>query len=242
MIRRNRAFQAVNTTLSRFHQRRHVKDPELRAKLTPGYEIGCKRILISNDWYRALAQPNVAVVASGVAEIRGNVVVASDGTEHEVDTIILGTGFEVVPPPVTELVHGRDGRKLADVWRKALHHYRAVEVAGFPNYFRLAGIGCGLGHGSLVFQIESQTAYLSDALRTMREHGLASVEVSPEAQDAYVRFLDEDLPRTVWSKGGCTSWYQDASGSVTSMWPRSMWSYRRLMRRFETADHRVVSA
>ena len=148
MIRRDRLARVVNESIARLHLRRHVHDPELRSKLTPSYEIACKRILISNKWYPALAQPNVEVVAAGVSEVRGRAVIASDGTEREVDTIILGTGFEVVPPPVTERIVGRGGRTLADVWRESLDHYRAVEVAGFPNYFRLAGVGCALGHGS----------------------------------------------------------------------------------------------
>jgi cation diffusion facilitator CzcD-associated flavoprotein CzcO len=242
LIRRNRVFKATMQAVSRLHLRRHVPDPGLRDKLTPDFEIACKRILMSNTWYRALAQPNVDVVASGVREVRGSTVVGADGSECEVDTIILGTGFEVLPPPVTQRIFGRGRRSLAETWRGKLHHYRAVEIAGFPNYFRLAGVGCGLGHGSLVFQIESQTAYLVDALRAMRARGVASVEVSGEAQDDYMRFLKADLDRTVWMRGGCQSWYQDSDGGTTSMWPRSMWSYRQLMRRFVPADHHLRAA
>jgi cation diffusion facilitator CzcD-associated flavoprotein CzcO len=239
MIRRNRAFRKAAEAVARLQLRRQVRDPELRDKLTPDFEIGCKRVLVSNDWYRALAQANVDVVASGVREVRGNTVIASDGSACEVDTIVLGTGFEVVPPPVTELIHGRDERSLADTWRTSLSQYRAVEIAGFPNLFRLSGVGCGLGHGSLIFQIESQTAYLRDALRTMSERGLASVEVSQEAQDDYMAFVRAEVGRTVWALGGCTSWYQDASGAATAMWPRSMWSYRRLMASFDPSHHHL---
>jgi cation diffusion facilitator CzcD-associated flavoprotein CzcO len=242
LIRRNRTVRAIIEGIARAHLRRHVRDPELRAKLTPDFEIGCKRILISNDWYPALAEPNVEVVAGGVREIRGRTIIASDGSEHEVDTIILGTGFEVMPPPVTERITGREQRSLAEVWRGALRHYRAVEVAGFPNYFRLAGVGCGLGHGSMIFQIESQTAYLRDVLRAMARHDASSVEVSQQAQDEYMRFAAADVGRTVWALGGCKSWYQDEHGEATSMWPRSMWSYRRLMRTFEPADHVIHTA
>ena len=168
-------------------------------------------------------------------------MIASDGSEHEIDTIIFGTGFEVLAPPITERIHGRGRRSLADAWRGGLRHYRAVEVAGFPNYFRLAGAGCGLGHGSLIFMIESQTAWLRDALRTMARHGASSVEVTERAQDEYMRVAAADAGRTVWALGGCTSWYQDQNGDATSMWPRSMWSYRRLMASFEPADHILQS-
>jgi cation diffusion facilitator CzcD-associated flavoprotein CzcO len=242
LIRRNRVIRRITEAVSLLRLRRQVPDPELRAKLTPDFEVACKRVLISNTWYRALAQPNVDVVASGVREVRGSTVIAADGSEREVDTIILGTGFEVVPPPITERIVGRDERSLADVWRSALAHYRAVEVSGFPNYFRLAGVGCGLGHGSLVFQIEAQTTYLVEALRAMREHGAASVEVSEDAQAEYMRFLSTDLNNTVWMRGGCQSWYQDASGGAAAMWPRSMLSYRRLMSGFAAADHHLRAA
>jgi cation diffusion facilitator CzcD-associated flavoprotein CzcO len=237
MIRRNRAFRFAMQAIARRHLRRQVSDPELRAKLTPDFEIGCKRVLCTNQWLPALAQPNVELVASGVREVRGSVVIAADGSEHEVDTIILGTGFEVTPPPITERIHGREGRALADMWRETLAHYRAVEVAGFPNYFRLAGVGCGLGHGSLIFMIETQTAYLRDALRMMDSADLASIEVSAQAQDDYMAFARSETGKTVWSLGGCTSWYQDASGEASGMWPRSMRSYRQLMARFDASHH-----
>jgi cation diffusion facilitator CzcD-associated flavoprotein CzcO len=239
MIRRRKGAQVILQAIARRHLRRQVVDPELQAKLTPDFEIGCKRVLVTNDWYRALAKPNVDVIASGVREVRGRTVIASDGSECEVDTIILGTGFEVVPPPITELIQGRDERSLADVWRESLRHYRAVEIAGFPNYFRLSGVGCGLGHGSLIFQIESQMVYLRDALRTMTQLGLTSVEVSPQAEDDYMTFVRAEVGRTVWAQGGCTSWYQDDKGESTAMWPRSMWSYRRLMASFDPSHHHL---
>ena len=238
MIRRNRAARALIEGLARHNLHRHVKDPDLRAKLTPTYEIGCKRLLISNDWYPALVQPNVDVVAGALREVRGRTLIASDGSHREVDTIILGTGFEVVPPPVTERILGRDGHSLADDWRRRLRHYRAVEVAGFPNYFRLAGVGCGVGHGSMLSQIEAQVAYLRDALRSMSRRRLTSVEVSQRAQDDYMRATAHDIATTVWSLGGCNSWYVDEHGDV-GMWPRSMYAYRRLMRRFEPEHHHL---
>ena len=237
LIRRNRVFRTIVQGFARAHLRRRVPDPELRAKLMPDFEVACKRILISSDWYPALAQDNVDVVAAGVREVRGRTVIANDGSAHEVDTIIFGTGFEVLAPPVTRRIQGRGGRSLADVWRHGLRHYRAIEVAGFPNYFRLAGAGCGLGHGSLIFMIESQTAWLRDALRTMARRGANTVEVSERAQDDYMRFAAAHAGRTVWALGGCTSWYQDQRGEATVMWPRSMRSYRRLMASFEPADH-----
>ncbi|HXO06887.1 MAG TPA: NAD(P)/FAD-dependent oxidoreductase [Solirubrobacteraceae bacterium] len=237
MIRRDRPARMLLERQARLHLRRQVRDPHLRAKLTPNFEVGCKRILLSNKWYPALTQPNVDVVAAGVTEIRGRTVIASDTTEREVDTIILGTGFEVLPPPISARIIGRDERTLADVWDAALDHYRAVEVAHFPNYFRLAGVGCALGHGSMLAQIESQVAYLRDALRMMKQRGLASVEVTQQAQNAYMDYARAKLSSTVWAVGGCTSWYQDGHGGLTAMWPGTMGEYELLMAQFETDDH-----
>ncbi len=237
MIRRDRTARMLLGGLARLHLRREVRDPQLRAKLTPNFEVGCKRILLSNKWYPALTQPNVDVVAAGVVEVRGRTVIAGDATARAVDTIILGTGFEVLPPPISARIVGRDELTLADVWGKALDHYRAVEVARFPNYFRLAGVGCALGHGSMIAQIESQVAYLRDALRVMNQRGLASVEVTQRAQDAYMDCARAGLSSTVWALGGCTSWYQDGQGELTAMWPGTMRDYERLMARFEPADH-----
>jgi cyclohexanone monooxygenase len=119
-------------------------------------------------------------------------------------------------------------------------HYKALSVAGFPNYFRLGGVGCGVGHGSMIFQIESQTTYLIDALQTIQKHGLGSVEVTEQAQDAYVAKVTQDLQGTVWVQGGCSSWYQDKNGEATAMWPNSLTSYRRLTRHFEPTDHNLA--
>jgi cation diffusion facilitator CzcD-associated flavoprotein CzcO len=239
IIRRRRAAQLVLQAIGRTHLRRQVPDRRLRAKLMPNFEIGCKRILISNDWYRALAQPNVDVVSGSVREVRAHSVVDSHGVEHPVDTIIFGTGFAITTPRTIERIRGRNGRSLAEVWNGAPRHFKAIEVAGFPNYFRIGGAGCGVGHGSMIFQIESQTAFLVDALKTLAARDVTSVEVTRAAQDAYVRDVVADLAGTVWMAGGCQSWYQDANGEATTMWPGRLTSYRRQTSHFEPADHHV---
>ena len=176
-------------------------------------------------------------------EVRGRTVIAHDGSEYEVDTIILGTGFEVLArrrSPSGSTAARR--RSLADVWRGGLRHYRAVEVAGFPNYFRLAGAGCGLGHGIAGLQIESQTAYLLDALRTMAAHGARQRRGHRAGQDEYMRFAAADAGRTVWASAAARAGTRISNGQTAAMWPRSMWSYRRLMRSFEPADHHLRHA
>jgi cation diffusion facilitator CzcD-associated flavoprotein CzcO len=216
--------------------RRSISDRETRRKVTPDYTIGCKRILISNDYLPALDKPNVEVIASGLAEVRGNTVVGADGTEREVDTIILGTGFYVTDSPMAERVRGADGRSLAEVWEGSMQAHRGTTVAGFPNYFHLVGPNTGLGHNSIVYMIESQLNYLVGALETMRREGAHSVEVDAAAQARYNAGVQKAMQGTVWTEGGCASWYIDSQGRNTTLWPGFTFRFRALTRAFD-AEH-----
>ena len=220
------------------HLHHQVPDPELRAKLTPDYTIGCKRILVSSDYYPALTQDNVELVTGGVVEVRPKSVVASDGTEREVDTIIFGTGFQVTEPPAAARIVGRAGRSLRDVWAaEGMSAYLGGAIAGFPNLFMLIGPNTGLGHSSMVFMIESQLDYVLDRLRFMEAHGVATVDVRPEVQRAYNDELQAQLAGTVWNQGGCRSWYLDAQGRNTTLWPTYTWRFRRRTRRFDSESY-----
>jgi cation diffusion facilitator CzcD-associated flavoprotein CzcO len=222
------------------HLERQVHDPELRRKLTPSYRIGCKRILLSDDYYPALTQPNVEVVTDGIGEVRESSIVSEDGTEREVDTIVLGTGFRVVDMPVAERVRGRDGRTLAEVWRGSPQAHAGTTIAGFPNLFMLTGPNTGLGHNSIVFMIESQISYVMDCLRAMERRGIGAVEVRTEAQAAFNEDVQRRLSGAVWSTGGCSSWYLDASGRNSTLWPGTTWRFRRQVRRFDLANYSVI--
>jgi cation diffusion facilitator CzcD-associated flavoprotein CzcO len=234
---RHRAVGRLIERIPMMHMRRQVKDPELRRKLTPDYRIGCKRILPTNEWYPALAQPNVEVVTGGLTEVRPNSVVAEDGTEREVDTIIFGTGFHVTDVPIADRVRGRDGRTLAETWEGSMQAYKGTTVAGYPNLFFLVGPNTGLGHTSIVFIIESQIAYVLDALRTMRRRGTRTVEVLEEAQRAYNAELDRMTEGTVWVSGGCTSYYIDRNGHNSALWPTYTWPFRRRLREFDAVAY-----
>jgi cation diffusion facilitator CzcD-associated flavoprotein CzcO len=216
--------------------RKSVKDPELRRKVTPSYTIGCKRILISNDYFASLDRPNVDVITSGLNEVRGNVVVGADGTEREVDTIILGTGFYVTDSPMAERVRGADGRSLAEHWEGSMQAHRGTTVAGFPNYFHLVGPNTGLGHNSIVFMIESQLNYVVDALATMRRQGAHSCAVDAGAQARYNERVQQAMQGTVWTAGGCASWYIDKHGRNTTLWPGFTFKFRELTKSFDR-DH-----
>ena len=226
---------------------KQIDDPVLRAKLTPTYRAGCKRILMSNHYFKALNEPNADVVTDAIVEIvpEGVVTVDGDGTRtvHEVDTIIWGTGFKINEQPIADRTLGTDGRTLAEHWAttgmQALH---GTTVVGFPNLFFLVGPNTGLGHSSIIYIIESQVEYLLDALRTMRARGIAAVEPKPEAQQAFNADVQRDLEGTVWNAGGCASWYRDAHGRNTTLWPTFTFLFRRMVRRFpvEAYDTRPV--
>jgi cation diffusion facilitator CzcD-associated flavoprotein CzcO len=226
----------VAEAIARRHMRAQIRDPELLDRVTPDYTIGCKRILPSNDWYPTLAKPNVELVPSGIGEVRERSVVAEDGSERAVDTIIFGTGFQVTDMPIGHWVRGRDGKKLIDAWDGSPRAHLGSTIAGFPNLFVLLGPNTGLGHSSMVYMIESQIAHVLDALRVMRERGATIAEVKPEVQDAYNRELDAKMEGTVWNTG-CASWYIDASGRNATLWPDWTWHFRRRSRRFDPAQH-----
>jgi cation diffusion facilitator CzcD-associated flavoprotein CzcO len=224
--------------------RRHItsqlSDPELIAKVTPDYSLGCKRILPSNDWYPALAQSNVELVTDAIAEIRENSIVTADGTERDVDAIVLGTGFHVTDPPLGALVHGRGGRSLNDVWQGSMRAHLGCTVAGFPNLFLLLGPNTGLGHSSMVYVAESQIAYVMSALDTMTRRGVGVVEVTERAQDRSNADIDRRMRSTIWNTG-CHSWYIDRNGRNSALWPDWTWRFRGRTSRFDADSYRVVA-
>src|SRR6478672_5552556 len=219
-----------------------VPDPALREKLTPTFEIGCKRILISNTYYPALAADNVEVVTDRIAKVTGNAVVTEDGVERPIDVLIVATGFFTTELPITEHITGREGRTLAAQWRESgMAAYKGTTVPGFPNLFMLVGPNTGLGHSSMVFIIESQVEYLRDAIRTMDLHRYAAVEPTRPATDDWNADLQRRMERTVWSTGGCSSWYLDDHGRNTTLWPRSTFAFRKLLSAFDVAAYDVAA-
>ncbi|MFJ3041021.1 flavin-containing monooxygenase [Streptomyces tendae] len=218
-----------------------IKDPALRAKLTPDYRIGCKRILLSSTYYPALAKPNVDVVASGLSEVRGSTLVAADGTEAEVDAIIFGTGFHVTDMPIAERVVGADGRTLAETWKGGMEALRGGTAAGFPNFMTVIGPNTGLGNSSMILMIESQLNYMADYLRQLNVlGGRTALDPRPAAVRNWNHRVQERMKRTVWNTGGCTSWYLDASGRNTTVWPGTTAEFRRETRRVDLAEYQVL--
>jgi cation diffusion facilitator CzcD-associated flavoprotein CzcO len=209
------------------HLAASVSDAKLRAALTPDYEIGCKRALFSDDWYPALHRPDVTLELSALESVEGSVAIAASGARHELDVLVFATGFETTHPPYAELVTGLDGT-LAEHWAGGMRSHASTVVAGFPNLFVLDGPNASLGHNSTIEVIEAQLDYLIGAMNHLDQlNPQATLQVSPEAEDAYTRLIDALAARTVWTQGGCDSWYLDeGSRRLTLLWPGTAAEFR----------------
>ena len=223
------------------HLRRSIPDPEVRAKATPDYLPGCKRILVANDYLPSLGEPNVELVSEAIEEIRGRSIVTADGSEREVDTIIFGTGFHVLDMPIAERIRDGEGRSLADHWNGSPQAHRGTTVAGFPNFFFLLGPNTGLGHNSVVYMAETQVDYIAQTLEHARAEGAEALEPEAGAQRAWNRAIQRRMKGTVWTEGGCQSWYIDRNGLNTSLWPDFSFRFRRALRSFEPAEYLVYT-
>lgn len=220
----------------RLHLARGIKDAGLRRQLTPDYPPGCKRILISNDYYPALARPHVQVINSGIREVTANSVVTADGREYAVDAIICGTGFTSTDFLAPMQIKGLGGRELNQVWRNGAEAYKGVSVNGFPNLFMLYGPNTNLAHNSIVYMLESQFPYVLGCLQALREQGLRYLDVKPQVQQAYNQQVQQAVHQSVWAQG-CTSWYKTAAGKNTNNWPGFTFIYRQHTRRPELSDY-----
>ena len=219
-----------------------ISDPELRQKVTPTFEIGCKRILISNDYYPALDSDNVDLVTEPIAKVTGDAIVTADGVERPIDVLVVATGFHTTDLPIAEQIRGREGRSLAETWRESgMAGYKGTTVHGFPNLFFIVGPNTGLGHSSMVFIIESQVAYIREAIRVMRVNEYAAIEPTVTAQQRWNADIQRRMKRTVWNTGGCSSWYLDEHGRNTVLWPRTTFKFRELLSRFDVAAYDVTA-
>ncbi len=218
------------------HIQRQVSNPALRPKLTPSFPIGCKRILVSNDWYPALQKPNVEVVTNGIKEIREHSIVTNDNVEHEVDCIIFGTGFYATDNPIAGMIYGRDGRQLSQVWKDGEEAYLGASVHGFPNFFFIVGPNVTLGHSSMVYMIETQVQAISRILLATDENNAATVEVKLDVQQSYNEKLQKLLGGSIWATG-CDSWYKHRTGKITQLWPGFTFTFRRWNRDFKHSDY-----
>jgi cation diffusion facilitator CzcD-associated flavoprotein CzcO len=229
----------IGERMARRHLEQQIHDPNLRAALTPDYELGCKRVLVSSDFYPALLRDNVELVTSRISEVTEDGILTEDGRHRPLDVIIYGTGFHVTEPFIGTRVVGRGGIEIHDAWRQSTSALLGITVSGFPNFFLLLGPNTGLGHNSVVLMIEAQIHYIMKCLQLMRRRGWAVMEAREESQRRFAGEMKRRLARTVWQTGGCRSWYQDPkSGENPTIWPGSVVGYILRTRSVSARDFR----
>ncbi|MGC0771784.1 MAG: NAD(P)/FAD-dependent oxidoreductase, partial [Candidatus Acidiferrum sp.] len=206
----NQFVRGKATQIATRHLRHQVADPQLRATLTPKYELGCKRVLVSDDFYPALSRENVQLVTSAITEVREQSILTSDGLERPIDVLIYGTGFRATDLLIGVRIVGRGGVEIHDAWRERMNAYYGITVSGFPNFFVLLGPNTGLGHNSIILMTEAQVRYVMSCLKLMKRKRKKVIEVREETQKQFVEVVHHRLQGTVWQSGGCKSWYQDA--------------------------------
>ena len=245
----SRRMQNLLKRLALYHLRKQVASDELRAALTPNFNPGCKRLLISNTWFPALQRPNVKLVTQAVAGITATGVLGADGSHYPCDVIIWGTGFKATEFIAPMRIYGEPAMaseaggapqaapELGAIWQNnpAAAHL-GITVAGFPNLFMLVGPNTGLGHNSIVFMIECQVHYIVAALQLLRARKQTVLRLRPAAQAAQYQQVQHKMLRTVWSSG-CTSWYQNADGRIDTLWPGFTWEYWLKTRNCKVADY-----
>lgn len=240
------AFKYSSTLLKVFaereargHLRKQIADEDLRQKLTPDYTIGCKRIIVSNTLYPALALDHVTLHDrdDGIREFTEKGLVTQQGQELELDLVVYSTGFKATDGALGFNVIGQDEMRLDDVWEDYPRAYLGTMMPNFPNLFLVTGPNTGIGHTSAIFVIESQMIYIMRVLAELERRGATSVAVTAEAEQRYTDKIHHEMARTVWQTGGCHSWYQSKSGKVTAMFPGFSFVYRYLAWRFRPQDH-----
>ena len=236
VVRDARLARAI-TPLFRWILRRQVPDPVLCARLIPDYTLGCKRLILSNDYYAALGADNVELLPHALSEVRGRSAVAANGSQRDVDVIVFGSGFELRHPPIADRIRGRDGRLLSEIWDvDSPRAYRGTTVPNIPNAYFLLGPNM-VTYNSLLRLAEWQTSYIIGAIRTAEERDIEVLEVRPDVFSEFNRRLTRDIASSAYNKGGCQSYYLDENGRNFLAYPWSARTMRRSLRRFDIENY-----
>jgi cation diffusion facilitator CzcD-associated flavoprotein CzcO len=222
------------------YRSRELPDPGLRARATPDYAMGCKRVLFTSDWYSTLRRDNVELLNGAVQRATAGGIVGADGVEREADSIIWGTGFDASRFVSPMEVRGLEGRSLDDTWGDSPEAFLGTTVPGYPNFFLLYGPNTNHGSGSVPYTLECQFNYVVDAARRLRDRGFRWLDVRPEALSEWREEIGARSAETIWTRGGCTSWYTNAAGQNTNNWPGPWLEYRRRTRRIEPGHYRAA--
>ncbi|MFT0544946.1 flavin-containing monooxygenase [Allopusillimonas ginsengisoli] len=235
------AFIEQVSTMALNHLKNQVPDEKLRQDLTPDYAIGCKRILLSNDYYPTLTQPNVSLQTAGISHIDKHGVVLKNQDRVDLDLLVVATGFEAADLPIAELIHGVDGESLAEKWKDGGQAYACTTVSGFPNLFMMLGPNTGLGAGSMIFMIETQINYIKGGIGFICDNA-ALIEPEAKAQHRYVESIYQRSGGSVWLEGGCSSWYlHPRSQRLTTLWPDFMTQFRKENGSFSPDGYQVTT-
>jgi cation diffusion facilitator CzcD-associated flavoprotein CzcO len=232
-----KAMRAKRSAFRRYLQR-EIKNSDLRRRMIPNYYMGCKRILLSNDFYAAMDRPNVELVTDAIREIRQDAIISTDAAERKIDCIVLGTGFAATDFLVPMKITGSGGQDLQECWKSGAEAHLGITIAGFPNFFMLYGPNTNLGHNSIVYMIESQIRYVVACLKRLCRGEIRTLEVKKEIQGRFNSKVQQRLRRTVWAKG-CTTWYRNAAGKNTTNWPGYTFEFRRKTRAPDWDDYAV---
>jgi cation diffusion facilitator CzcD-associated flavoprotein CzcO len=230
----------VRNMANRERQKQLGDNPELLAKATPDYEIGCKRVLITDDWFPTLRRDDVELVDAAVERVTPNGIVGADGVERPADVIVHGTGFQTHSFVAPMKIRGLEGRELNEVWAGRAEAYLGTTVSGFPNMFVLYGPNTNHGSGSVPYTLECQFNYVIDAIERLRAGGFRWIDLRPETQERWRAEMEERSRDTVWTTGGCHNWYVNERGENTNNWPGAWLEFHRRTRRINPGDYRVA--
>ena len=221
--------------------KKEVKDPEIRQKLTPQYKLGCKRVLVSDDYYPAFNRPNVNLITTYIEKITADSIVTKDGQIYPVDIIVFATGFEAAEVAIYTKIFDKNGQNLIDFWAKTgVEAYRGTTVSGYPNLLFMLGPNTGLGHNSVIHMMESQMTYMLQYLELLEKSGeKAYLDVKSDVQKTHNDLLQRQFEGTVWDSG-CQSWYRNKNGRITTLYPRLTVQFRREMQKMNEADYQIV--
>lgn len=240
-MRQNTPTAAEFGRVAREHLETQVADPALRERLWPSYPVGCKRLVISDDFLPAMARPNVTLVTERIERVERGGIRTADGVLHEVDAIIYGTGFDTLQFLGAGDIAGRGGQSLRQTWQEAPEAYLGMAVAGFPNFFMLYGPNTNLGHNSILLMLEAQYRYILEALAAVNANGGRPIDVRPDALAAFNVQLQQELSGSSWA-GSCMSWYKTADGRITNNWSGSVEDYRADTARLRLEDYELLKA
>ncbi len=222
------------------HIKKYIKDKTLQTKLIPNYTIGCKRILLSNDYYPALARTNVNVITNEIETFNEKGLQTINGNQFDVDLIVYATGFDASENQAPFEIRGLDNQNLQKMWMQGGEAYKGAAITGFPNAFMVVGPNTGLGHTSMIFMMESQYPYILQGLKKLMEQNVKYLNVKQKEQEAYNKKIQEKMKTTIWHNGGCKSWYLNENGKNTTLWPGFTYEYKKMMKRFDVENYEII--